>query len=134
MKTKTTLLLLLLMLMATTIVGCESEASVASYNVSEAADNFEVPRVITFINDYTGLPALIIEGFCSIEDQSNQLEVTCKTEDDEYLKHFLGLGGMSYVVEQRQSVDVSTLRYKMTFAPSTLIPDIDIRTSEDGKQ
>lgn len=105
-------------------VGC-SPSDVASENLSKAADQFEIQRRIVFLNGITDTYMLTIEGLCSITDEVNQLEVTCKTGPDQYKKHFLGLSdNVSYFVEQMESANVSTDRYRVVFRPTTLIPDV----------
>ncbi|MBF6468188.1 hypothetical protein IU427_23815 [Nocardia beijingensis] len=55
-------------------------------------------------------------------DENNQLEVTCKTGDDD----FLGLpDNVSYFVEQLEAADVSRYHYKVIFEPEVIIPDVD---------
>lgn len=73
---------------------------------------------------------LTIEGRCSIEDQNAQLEVTCKTGQNEFKKHFLGLSdNVTYFVEQLENVNVSVYNYKVIFKPESIIPDVDLKTS-----
>lgn len=109
------------------LAGCSDDADVASENLSKAADNFEIQRQIVFFNGITDTYLLTIEGLCSIDDEGNQLEVTCKT-DDGFKKHFLGLSdNVSYFVEQQKSADVSTDHYRVTFKPKTVVPDVDAR-------
>ncbi len=44
----------------------------------------------------------------SIEDQGNQLEVTCKIAPNAFKKHFLGLSdNVTYFAEQVETADVS---------------------------
>ena len=74
-----------------TLAACQDDAKVASYNISKAADNFEIDRRIVFYNGINGEYMLTIEGRCSIEDQTTQLEVTCKVGPSAFKKHFLGL-------------------------------------------
>jgi hypothetical protein len=114
------------------LAGCSSQADVASENLSTAADNFEVQRRIVFFNGITDTYLMTIEGRCSIADEGNQLEVTCKVGDDKFKKQFLGLSdNVSYFVEQTQSVDVDTYRYRVIFRPETIVPDPEINTSGD---
>ena len=111
------------------LAGCTA-ADTASHNLSEAADNFEVNRRIVFFNGITDTYLLEIQGYCSITDESNQLEVTCKVGDDAYKKHFLGLSdNVSYFAEQLESVDVDEFHYRVIFRPETIIPDPDLETS-----
>lgn len=110
------------------LTSCSSDADVASYNLSQAADNFEVNRRVVFLNGITDTYLLSIEGRCSIEDQGTQLEVTCKIDDNEYKKHFLGLSdNVTYFAEQLESKDVSAYHYKVIFKPQSILPDIDLK-------
>jgi hypothetical protein len=111
-----------------TACSTATDADVASRNLSQAADQFEIVRRITFMNTRLGTEPLVIEGKCSITDANNQLEATCKTPDGEYLKHFLGLcNDVTYIAEQLQSKDVSTSRYRVDIKPSAVIPDVRFR-------
>lgn len=112
-----------------TLAAC-NDAEVASHNLSKAADNFEITRRVVFLNGITDTYLLSIEGRCSITDEGNQLEVTCKVGDDAYKKHFLGLSdNVSYFVEQLEAADVDVYHYKVIFKPETIIPDVDLSTS-----
>lgn len=108
--------------------GCDQNASrVASQNLSRAADQFEINRRVVFMNGITDNYMLEIVGRCSITDQGNQLEVTCRTSPEGYKKHFLGLSdNVTYFVEQLDDVDVSIYRYRVVFRPSTIVPNIDL--------
>lgn len=109
-----------------------SDAGVASHNLSVAADNFEITRRVVFLNGITDRYLLSIEGRCSIEDQNNQLEVTCKDGETSYKKHFLGLSdNVSYFVEQMEPMPVSVYHYRVVFKPQALLPDIDFQGSAD---
>jgi hypothetical protein len=115
---------------AFTLAACQDDATVASYNLSKAADNFEVTRRVVFMNGITDTYMLEIVGLCSIEDQGNQLEVTCKTGNKAYKKHFLGLSdNVTYFVEQLEDRDVSLYHYRVTFKPQGIMPDLDLRFS-----
>ena len=110
------------------LAACQDDAKVASYNLSKASDNFEVTRRVVFMNGITDSYMLEITGLCSIEDQVNQLEVTCKTGNDAFKKHFLGLtDNVPYFVEQLEDRDVSLYHYRVTFKPQSIIPDFDLR-------
>jgi len=107
--------------------GCSTDSQVASYNLSKAADMFQIDRRVVFLNGISDTYMLSIEGRCSIEDQGRQLEVTCKTGEDAYKKHFLGLSdNVTYFVEQLNSADVSVYHYKVVFKPQSIIPDVDL--------
>lgn len=116
------------LMMTATLAACEDDASVASRNLSEAADMFEIDRRIVFYNGITGGYMLTIEGRCSIEDQRTQLEVTCKVSSNAYKKHFLGLSdNVTYFAEQLETADVSVYHHRIIFKPQTILPDIDFR-------
>jgi maltose-binding protein MalE len=121
----------LIAIMALTgLVGCTSEADTVSHNLSKSADSFEVQRRVVFVNGITDKYLLSIEGLCSITDEGNQLEVTCKVAEGQYKKHFLGLSdNVTYFVEQTDAKYEDAYHYKVLFRPETIIPDIDLQTS-----
>lgn len=111
------------------MAACSSDADVASKNVSNAADNFEVPRRIIFINGITDKYLLTIEGYCSLgnNDKSGELSVTCKVPGG-FKKDFLGLSdNVTYMVEQLDPKSVSSDHYVVNFKPESLVPDIQGR-------
>lgn len=107
--------------------GCGSSAELASHNLSKAADEFKIYRRIVFYNGITDSYMLSVEGYCSILDEGNQLEVTCKLEDGTYAKNFLGLSdNVSYFAEQLVGSNVSNKHYKVLFNPLNFVPDVDL--------
>lgn len=113
------------------LAGC-SAAETTSYNISKDSDNFKVERRIVFLNGITDTYLLTIEGRCSIQPDmaEAQLEVTCKTGEDAFKKHFLGLSNnVTYFIEQMDPVDVDEFHYKVVFRPESIVPDIDLQTS-----
>lgn len=122
---------LALLLSLLLFTGCtESDADVASKNLSKAAEQFEVPRKIVFFNGITDKYLLSIEGYCSVETGdsllSGSLEVTCATGHKQFKKHFLGLSdNVSFFVEQVEAVGVSTKHYRVIFKPETIVPNFD---------
>ena len=112
------------------LAGCQSDADLASHNVSKAADNFEVARRVIFYNGITDNYLLSIEGYCSLgnNDKTGRLSVTCKTGPGVYKKHFLGLSdNVTFFVEQLEAKNVSTSFYRVVFKPSVVLPDVDLR-------
>ena len=110
--------------------ACNTEADVASHNVSKAADQFQVVRRIVFYNGITDSYMLTIEGLCSLgnRDLPNEISITCKISPTAYKKHFLGLSdNVTYFVEQIEPISVSIYHYKVIFKPSTILPDIDVK-------
>lgn len=121
----------LLLVLAVFLVGCATDAAVVSQNLSTEADMFRIDRRIIFYNSITDTIMLAVEGKCSIEDQGNQLEVTCMANNGEYRKHFLGLSdNVTYFVEQTDAVPASEYRYKYILKPSVVIPDVEIRVGQ----
>ncbi|EOW1885598.1 hypothetical protein ACNZ61_002801 [Enterococcus hirae] len=111
------------------LAGC-TDADVASYNISEDADNFKVQRKVTFINTITNEVLYTVEGNFSIkaDHEDNQLEITAKTGEDKFQKHFLGLSPTTvYIVEQLEWQETNKYQFKITIKPSTVVPEINIR-------
>lgn len=116
--------------------GCSSDATVASNNLSKAADMFEIDRRVVFYDAIQGTYLLSIEGRCSItkDNVDTQLEVTCKTGPGVFKKHFLGISdNVTYFAEQVESAGVDVYRYRVIFKPEVIVPDVDLRTSIGAK-
>lgn len=114
------------------MLGACTPAQTASYNLSNDSDNFRVMRRVVFVNGITDKYLLSIEGLCSIEKDKDdaQLEVTCKTGEGEFKKHYLGISdNVTYFVEQMDPDSVDTFHYKVQFRPEELLPDIDVQVS-----
>ncbi|UKL30037.1 hypothetical protein [Bacillus phage PK2] len=113
------------------LVAC-SEADTVSHNLSKSADSFEVQRKIVFFNGITDRDLLVVEGLCALGngDTDLRMTVTCKVGDDEYKKHYLGLSdNVSFFAEQMEPNKEDPFHYKVIIRPESLIPDIDIQTS-----
>jgi hypothetical protein len=123
----------LALLVLPAVTGCswfDSDADVASRNLSKAAEQFEIPRRIVFFNGITDKYLLEVTGYCSVETGDSglagSLEVTCKTGPNEFKKHFLGLSdNVSFLVEQTTGTSASTTRYRVIFKPETIVPNFD---------
>ena len=129
--------LIIILIITISMTGCvfDSDADVASYNVSKEADMFKVKRRIVFINLRSDSYLFEIIGNCSIETDNvdNQLEVICKVGEDKYQKHFLRLSDeTTYTVEQLEYSEVSKYDYEIVFKPESIIP-ISIETEVGGK-
>lgn len=114
--------------------GCtQTDADVASKNLSKAAEQFEVPRRIIAFNGITDHYVQVIEGYCSVETADSALagalEVTCRVKQDggfKFYKNFVGLSdNVSYSIEQLDPIKVSTTHYRVIFKPETIIPNFD---------
>jgi hypothetical protein len=110
------------------LCGCSNDADVASRNLSQAADNFEINRRIVFYNGITNAYILTIEGLCAQVQTDKKLAVTCKTGPGQYKKHFLGISdNVTYFSEQMEPAAASVYHYRVTFKPAAIIPEIDFR-------
>lgn len=121
---------ILVLALAALLAGCQSDADIASQNLSKAADNFDVSRRIVFYNGITGDYMLSIEGLCSKgnSDSRTLVTVTCKTGPATYKKHYLGLSdNVTYIIEQVDAYPVGTNHYVVNFKPTAIIPDIRLR-------
>lgn len=121
---------LVALLMIVTLSGCARDSDVASRNISNDADNFKVLRKITFINTESGEVLYTVEGNMSIKADTgdNQLEITAKTGKDKFQKHILGLSPKTvYIVQQQEWQTTNQYNFKITWKPSTVVPDVEIR-------
>jgi hypothetical protein len=126
-------LLVLLPLLA--LVACDTDAKIASRNLSQAADQFEITRRVVFYDAIQGSFLLSVEGKCSIEKNvtKQQVAVTCKTAEKEYLKHFFGMSdNTAYFAEQLQAAEASAYHYRVVFKPQSILPDVDFKAKREG--
>lgn len=137
MKKKVIGILVIMMLAVVTLNGCswEDEADVASYNISKEADNFNVYRKVTVLNNQSDMTMLEFEGWCSIEKDNtdNQLEITYRVGENSYYKDFIGLNDRTtYVITQIDGSNVDKYHYEWLYhSDGDLIP-IDLKDA-DGK-
>tara|TARA_R110002020_G_scaffold382179_1_gene593006 strand:+ start:35 stop:439 length:405 start_codon:yes stop_codon:yes gene_type:complete len=111
------------------LAGCQDDASIASHNLSKAADNFEIARRVVFYNGITGDYILSVQGLCSVSNNGRSVSFTCKNDKGKYVKHMLGLSdNVTYFSEQLSAHDVSVYHYRVTFKPDAIIPDFNIRS------
>ena len=130
MKLKSLICLSMLAATSASLSGCSTDATVASHNLSKAADMFEVTRRVVFYDSIQGSYILTIEGLCSIKKDTtdNQLEVTCKTGQNKFKKHFLGVSdNVTYFAEQLDDLPANVYHYRVIFKPSVLLPNIDVK-------
>jgi hypothetical protein len=129
---KKAILLVLAVVMVTIFTGCGllvTDAGTARHNLEVAEQNFQVYRRVVFYNGITSEYILTIEGYLAIiVDTDGDLVVTVRTEDGQYLKHYLGLSdNVTYFSEALAPNSVSTKQYKVIFKPSAIIPTIELR-------
>lgn len=125
MKKKLLSFLLIGVLAVSILTGCETQASRASYNLSQEADNFNVIRQLTVINCIQGDVLFQMSGRMSItaDTSDNQLEILVEDENGNYQKHFVGLSdNVTYTVEQLRGVDVDQYKYTLNFNPKMWLP------------
>lgn len=117
--------ILVLCIISMNFTSCR-EADVVSSNVSKEADAFKVCRKITVINSRTDTIIYELQGIFSINNNlNNELEIICKTGENEYKKHFIYLTDtVLYIVEDLQGADVSSYQYKVTIYPQRLVNGI----------
>lgn len=117
-------LLLVLVLVCSCFAGC-TKAENVNYNLSQAADNFEVVRKITVYNARTDMIVMEMEGLMSLSNNSTrELVVTCKVGEDEYRKNYVYLNEyVIYVVEDITGTVTDPYHYKIHFY--TALPDFD---------
>lgn len=109
--------------------GCVQESDRASQNVSIAAHNFEVKRRVVFYNGITGEYILTIEGLLSVTPEDKKLSVIVKTGPSQYKKHYLGVSdNVTWFCEQIESVPADPFHYRVVFRPTTIIPDVQVKT------
>lgn len=111
------------------LAGCSTDAEVVNRNISQDADNFKIPRRITFINGITDQYLLTIEGYCSIDSSTNpgQLTVTC-AKDGGYTRDYLGRSdNVTWIAQQLDPAKVSPNFYQVTFKPSVIVPNPELR-------
>src|SRR5574344_1338998 len=120
MKKKMILVLAIMILAMSMMAGCswEDEADVASYNISKEADNFNVYRKVTVMNNQSDVVMLEFEGWCSInkDNSDNQLEITYRVGENSYYKDFIGLNDRTaYVITQIDGSNVDKYRYEWVY-------------------
>ncbi len=118
------------LLFTSLITGCtQRESDKVSYNLSLEADNFNVVRQLTAINNITGDVMFQMTGKMTIKADTadNQLEIVVEDEGT-YRKHFIGLNEVtSYVVEDISGADVSKYKYTLNYNPKMWLP-VEIET------
>jgi len=102
----------------------ETDATVGSRNLATAAEQFRIPRHIAGINGITNEMLFEMVGYCSIEDQGQQLEAVCKDENGALRKTIMGKSdNTTYVVRDLEPSQVSVKHILHVFKPETLIPN-----------
>lgn len=126
------LIAIIIVMMMFTMTGCR-QSHIVAYNVSREADNFGVVRKLTVVNVRSDKILMELTGTFSIANNAaNELEVICKTGNDEYKKHFVYLNEWTvYTVEDISGADVESFRYEIVFYPE-MIPVADYSVEFGG--
>ena len=116
-------LILLAVLMCSLLVGC-TQADIASWNVSQDANRFNVTRRLAVINARTDKPVFEIIGNFSLQNNSaHELEIVCEVEKGKYKKHFVYLNDWTiYSVEDISGAYVDPYHYEVNYMPEKLVP------------
>lgn len=127
MKKKNIILIFCLFLAIVPLISGCSESSIQSTNLSREADNFRVLRRLRFINTISDQELFVVEGNFSInyKPETSQLEITAKTGDNTYQKHYLGISPTTvYVCEQLEWKEENKYLFKIILNPA--LPSIDV--------
>ena len=124
---KKILVLMLILVMMFTFVGCTAATNV-NYNLSQAADNFQVLRKITVYNARTDLIVLEMEGYMALSNNTtSELVVTCMTGPNQYKKNYIYLNEyVIYVVEDIDDTNTDPFHYDIHFY--TAKPDVNVNS------
>lgn len=120
--------------LAVGLSACSSAADTANRNLSEAAENFEVPRRITGINGITDNVLFTVEGFCSYEIVEGAYEVICLVDraSGEVERTTLARSdNVTMLVTQTGGTEVDLFRPRVIFRPETVVPNFDLSTSDN---
>lgn len=115
-------------LSAVALAGCgTNDADVVSQNIATAADNFEINRRIIIINNESDKVIQLIEGWCNADIEPDVIRTTCKVPGG-YHKHINGRNShTTFSIQQLDTANVSRDHYRVTFNPSVVIPDVEVR-------
>jgi hypothetical protein len=123
-KKKIVIILMAIVMMVSILSGCERQSDRVSYNLSLEADNFNVARKLTVINQRTDTILFQMTGNFSIEKESDgDLAVIGENENGTYYKHFVCLSSeITYIVEDLGKTGVNKYKYSINFNPRMIIP------------
>lgn len=127
--------LVIMVLSTMSLGGCswEDEADVASYNISKEADNFNVYRKVTVLNNQSDMTMLEFEGWCSItkDNSDNQLEITYRVGENTYYKDFIGLNDRTtYVITQIDGSQVDKYHYEWLYHSNGDLIPIELKDAD----
>jgi hypothetical protein len=130
---KRTIILGLTLGIAAIGAGCGSNADTVGDNISKEAEKFKVGRRIVVTNSITDKVEFSVQGRCSWEDRARRLDVICKDGPKQYTKASIGLGdNTTWASVQLGKINVSEYRTKIIIRPTSIVPDLDLVTGEQG--
>jgi len=114
---------LMVLVLTVVLVGCR-QADRVSHNLSLEADNFNVARKLTVINQRTDTILFQMTGNFSVKKEDDgDLAVIGENEDGTYYKHFIYLSSeISYIVEDLGKTGVNKHKYSINFNPRMIVP------------
>lgn len=120
---KKVIVLIVILSMVLAMAGCR-EANRVSYNLSQEADNFNVARKLTVINQRTDTILFQMTGNFSINKETDgDLAVIGENDNGTYYKHFVYLSSeVTYIVEDLGKTGVNKYKYQINFNPKMIIP------------
>ena len=112
--------------------GCTTAADTANNNLTNAAENFEVPRRIVGINGITDKVLFSVEGFCSYESDGGTFEAICLVDraSGEVERTTMHLSdNVTFVSTQMGGTKTDLFRPRVIFRPENIVPNFDLSTS-----
>lgn len=100
-------------------IGC-TEADQVRWNLSHQADNFNIERKLTVINNRTDTVLFEMQGtFALSTSKRGELEITVQTGENEFKRHFVRISDeTTYVMEDISGESVDKYRYEINFLPA----------------
>ena len=122
MEIKKALIILLVVITILVSVGC-TQADRVSMNLTQEADNFNITRKLSVINQRTDTILFQMTGNFSVLKSSGDLDIIGENEDGTYYKHFIYLSNeITYIVEDLGKTAVNKHKYEINFNPRMIQP------------
>lgn len=142
MKTKKIANAIFLLITAVLIIlmltGCEKSDRV-NFNIRREANNFNVYRRVVAINTRLNETLFAVEGYISINvDSDGDLNVTIQTGEEDFKLFYAHLGNdVTYTVIQTEPIDVTPYAYNISFFPAKEVLEhglFDITSTERDEE
>lgn len=101
------------------LAGCSTEVDKVRHNLSDEADNINIQRRLTVINNRTDKIVFEMEGTFALDvSKRGELEVTCEVAKGEYKRHFIHISDETiYVMEDISGANSDPYHYELNFLP-----------------